>query len=187
MVKIKLFITIISTVILSKSALSQSNRRDILEENLYLSCSNINSNSQTIIYLSDTVYGDDHSYGYVYEFTLNNPFTLDDSSIETLIEATDTAKFNYAIDDVGAKAFHYIGSKAYKAGFENITLYQFVDGNREFRQDYWQTYASINRFTGQYMGSGCAPITYEDFYTHYLRWRENLEARFEQMQSNLLF
>src|SRR6056300_700117 len=114
--KIKLLITIISTVILSKSALSQSNRRDILEENLYLSCSNINSNSQTIIYLSDTVYGDDNSYGYAYELTLNNPLELEDSSIEPLIEATNTERFNYAIDDVSARAFHYIGSKAYKAG-----------------------------------------------------------------------
>lgn len=103
--KIKLLISIISIVILSNRALFQSNLRYILEENLYLSCSDINSNSQTIIYLSDTVYGDDNSYGYAYELTLNNPSILDDSSIETLTETTNTTRFDYAIDDVSARPF----------------------------------------------------------------------------------
>jgi hypothetical protein len=177
----------ISILITSKSALTQSKRKDIFENNLYLGCSNVNSNFQSIIFLSDTAYGDDVSYGYAYDLALNDPFSLNDSSIEPLIKATNKLSFNYALNDVSARAVHYIGSKAYKANFENITLYQFVDGTREFRKDYWQPYASINRFTGQYQDSSCKPINLKDFNARYVQWRKNLEARFEQIKSKLLF
>ena len=175
----------IAISLLPASAVAKNNDNYLLEQSLYLSCSDPRLNDKTIIFLSakslKTV-----DFGYVFELWLKEPSSMSLSELEVSIKEIPPSKFK-ALTQADSPRNYSIGSLGYKVEFDRIVIYKFTDGNKDFRKDYWSAVSSINRFDGGYRGGFCEQTNSDEFIAKYARWRAAVETRFSQLKSERLF
>lgn len=180
-----LLVFILSALLMSGDVLSQENRNGVLEDNLYLDCSSRGVKDTILFALSNSVF-EEYEAGYANELILYDPLSLNDSDLEYFLGQTSINEIRDSLDIRNSK-YAFLGSTAYQAEYDKIEIYKYVDGYSQFGPGRWERYASIDRFTGEYRGFVCTPISSDTFFERYIQWRDVLEARVKTIKSDLLF